>query len=212
MSPPLKAPALGALGAFAVLSMFAHANSFFGWDLEASRAIQGLSLPGMWRLMRALSAIGDGWIPFALAPVAGVVIYLLGRRHEALGLLLSAGGGEISEQLAKLIVGRPRPSPDLISVFRALGSKSFPSGHATFFTAFFGFLGFLAFSLPGRISSARIAAAAACGLMIALVGVSRVYLGEHWPSDVLGGYLLGSAWLALSIEASQHWRRRERAG
>jgi len=161
----------------------------------------------MFPLMRAISAIGDTWIPFALTVLTTGVSYFLGRRKEALGLLFSAGGGEVAEQLSKLIVGRPRPSPHLVSVFRTLGSNGFPSGHATFFVTFFGFLAFL--SLQARRSSTRIAAPAACGLLIALVGLSRVYLGEHWPSDVLGGYLLGSFWLALSIEAHRRWRRIE---
>jgi len=96
-------------------------------------------------------------------------------------------------------VARPRPQA---STFATSGSDTFgfPSGHAMTFTLFFGLLAYLAWSYlrPGWL---RLLAVGGCGAVILLVGVSRVYLSDHWPSDVLGGYLFGLVWLLLTLRA-----------
>jgi len=107
-------------------------------------------------------------------------------------------------QLLKVSIGRPRPSDALVNVDGTFHFKSFPSGHVVFFVEFFGFLLFLALVLLKR-GTLRHALVILSGFLIALVGVSRVYLGAHWPSDVLGAYLAGGIWLMLMIEV---YRRR----
>jgi membrane-associated phospholipid phosphatase len=89
--------------------------------------------------------------------------------------------------------------PALVNVYASLTSYSFPSGHVMFYLGFFGFVGFLAFSL-WKPSIKRTLLLVLIGTLVALIGVSRVYLGEHWPSDVLGSYLLGSLTLVASIQ------------
>ena len=100
--------------------------------------------------------------------------------------------------LVKEVVQRQRPTPALVNVFSPLSDYSFPSGHVLFFTAFLGFLFFLLYTLTPH-STLRTLGLVIMGALIGLVGVSRVYLGQHWPSDVLGAYLMGSVWLALMI-------------
>jgi membrane-associated phospholipid phosphatase len=78
-----------------------------------------------------------------------------------------------------------------VHVFDTLGSYSFPSGHVMFYTGFFGFIWFLAFTLL-KISWKRTLLLVIFGSLVLTIGVSRIYLGEHWASDVVGAYLLGS--------------------
>ena len=86
--------------------------------------------------------------------------------------------------------------------------ESFPSGHVTFYVCFFGFLFFVAFALLPKGSNVRRVACALAALPVLLVGLSRVYLGAHWPSDTLGAYLFSGLWLAFSLDLYRRWKRR----
>ena len=121
------------------------------------------------------------------------------------------GGRNSAELAVKLITQRPRPAPDLVHVFRLLSGYSFPSGHVLLFTAFLGFLFFLVYTLtPG--SWVRTGGLLALGALIALVGLSRVYLGQHWPSDVLAGVLLGALWQQVAMRIYLWGEARRRPG
>ncbi len=99
----------------------------------------------------------------------------------------------------KLFIQRPRPSSSLVHVLQNVGGYSFPSGHVMFYTAFFGFIWFLAFSLL-KPSWLRTLILFILGLLIVLIGASRIYEGEHWASDVLGGYLIASLILVAAVQ------------
>jgi undecaprenyl-diphosphatase len=199
--------ALSLLG-FSVLALLAHFVTYFDWDLRVERAIQSLPVPGLFGMMRAVSIFGNGWIPWALTIITVAIFYAYRKRSEAMGLLLSAGGGSLLNIMVKMLVGRPRPTAELVSVYRDLRTESFPSGHVTFYVCYFGFLFFAAFALLPRGSWARRTALFLTALPVALVGLSRVYLGAHWPSDTLGAYLLSGLWLALSLHLYRRWKQR----
>jgi undecaprenyl-diphosphatase len=127
-----------------------------------------------------------------------VAVALAGLRWEAVALLVAAVGTGMGA-LIKLVVYRPRPSADLVHVFAQLPSSGFPSGHVLSFTAFCGFLVFLCYSVL-KPSVGRTIGITILSLVIGLMGVSRIYLGQHWFSDVMGAYLFGSLWLALTIK------------
>jgi membrane-associated phospholipid phosphatase len=97
-------------------------------------------------------------------------------------------------------VERPRPAGESIRVVSALLDYSYPSGHVVGYVCLYGFLFFLTYVLLRR-SWQRTVALVALALPIGLVGISRIYLGHHWASDVLGGYALGTAYLLLLVEA-----------
>jgi undecaprenyl-diphosphatase len=189
---------LVASAAFISLAVVARAVAYFPIDLTISRALQALHATIFDHLMYGLTWLG--FTPQA-GVVGGVVIVLLfavGLRWEAVATLFAAGGSLVT-MIVKLLVYRPRPTPDLVRVLSHLNSWSFPSGHVVTFTTFCGFLAFLCYTLL-KPSWGRTALLIGLALMIVLVGVSRIYEGQHWFSDVVGGYLLGSLWLALSIE------------
>ena len=128
-------------------------------------------------------------------------------RWEAVTSLVAAAGAAGLGQLVKLAVHRPRPGANLVNVIQQLNSFSFPSGHVLTYTAFFGFLFFLGYTLL-KPSWARTILLVILGSLVALIGLSRIYVGDHWASDVVGAYLLGSLWLALTVYIYQWGKTR----
>jgi undecaprenyl-diphosphatase len=187
-----------ALLIYAVLAVLANRYAYFTWDLELARWIQSISVPGFHSLMKWVSLAGNGATPFLLVLLAGGVM-LIGRlRIEAAICCVGAALGSTLDTLLKEISDRPRPPSSLVQVLGHYTNESFPSGHVFFYVEFFGFLLFLSvvYLKPGLPRAAILIVLA---LLIALVGVSRVYLGAHWPSDVAGAYLAGGIWLWLMI-------------
>ena len=196
------------LAAFAVLAVLAHAYAYFAWDLRLARAVQSVEWPAWASLMDWASVFGNRWTPHAIAVASALLFLARRRRSEAFGLALSAGGGAILSHAFKALVARPRPAAELVGFAYQSSEASFPSGHVIFYVCYFGFLFFAAYALLPRGTFARRAALALSALPVLFVGVSRVYLRAHWPSDVLGAYLLGGVWLAVSLAVYERWKRR----
>jgi len=100
--------------------------------------------------------------------------------------------------LTAMVIQRPRPSADLVHVIRHTGSSSYPSGHVAFFSWFLVLL--IVCLAVGRLPKALVAATwIAAAVVLLAVSIGRVYLGEHWPSDIVGGLALGLGWTALAL-------------
>ena len=196
------------LAAFAVLALLAHMYAYFAWDLRLARAIQSIDLPGWAAFMKYVSVFGNSAIPHALTTATAILFFVMGRRSEAAGVVLSVGAGSTINNLLKLLVGRPRPAAELVGFSYASREMSFPSGHVTFYVCFFGFLFFVAYALLPRKTLARRVLLVLLPLPVLLVGLSRVTLRAHWPSDVLGAYLLSGVWLTFSLDIYRRWKRR----
>jgi len=171
-------------------------------DLRITRFIQRFHDPYFHRLMVAVSWPGYFGRQFVVALCVAALLLRFRLKIEAACLLISAGSIWLLTNAIKIIVGRPRPSPDVVEVYEHPATWSFPSGHVTSYMALYGFLFYLVYTLM-RPSPLRSALLIFCGAMMGLVGVSRVYLGAHWASDVFGGYCLGFFWLALTINFYQ---------
>jgi undecaprenyl-diphosphatase len=187
-----------AVVAFAGLALLARTTPYFWFDVPIALAIQTLQWPPLQSFLLAMSWLG-------LPPQSNIIfgslilgLALIGRRWEAAGLLVAAVGSISLFYLLAPIVARPRPSADLVHVVGQIGYGSFPSGHVTNLTAIFGFLCYLTYTRLRR-SWWRTVLLVLLVTPIVSVGIARVYLGQHWPSDVLGGYLLGSIWLTVTI-------------
>ncbi|HLL16779.1 MAG TPA: phosphatase PAP2 family protein [Pyrinomonadaceae bacterium] len=194
--------------AFAVLAFFARANAYFAWDRAVAHWIQGFRAPALDWLMYFVSYVGYGVIPYAIAAATALAFLAARRRSEAYALLLSTAGSGLLNRAIKMLIARPRPAAPDVNVFRLHGGQSFPSGHVTFYVCYFGFLFFVAYVLLPKRSRARRLALTLTSLMIALVGLSRVYLGAHWPSDTIGAYFLGGLWLGFSLYMYGRWKER----
>ncbi len=191
---------------FVGLAVAAHFVPYFPIDLLVTRAVQSNHGPELETLMRGLSWIG--WNPQAFLLVAMVLAALLlaGLRWEAIAAAFAAFGTVVGS-LVKLLVYRPRPSTDLVHVFSSLSAYSFPSGHVLLATCFYGFVAFLIYTLLKQ-AWYRVLGLTLMALIVLLMGPSRIYLGQHWFSDVMGAYVLGSLWLALSIRFYRWGKRR----
>lgn len=195
---------------YAILGVFAHGYPFFGWDLEATRWLQSVRMAGFPELMRAVSFLGTGWTPYLLVGATGLFLLRARLRLEGVLCMAGVGLGALVNRIMKELVGRSRPEAGIVQVLIEYPNESFPSGHVVLFVQFFGFLAFLALSRLTR-GWKQTLAAAGCLLLVVLVGISRVYLGAHWPSDVLGGYLLGTAWLILMISYYRSQKRGQKS-
>jgi undecaprenyl-diphosphatase len=125
-----------------------------------------------------------------------VVVHLVfaGKRHAALFLVVAIGGGVLLSYGAKAAFERPRP--DLVAHAARVFTSSFPSGHSMMAAVVYLTLG----TLLARVQPQRLLKLWLIGLAVLIsvaVGISRVYLGVHWPSDVLGGWALGASWATL---------------
>lgn len=195
------------LGAYTAMAILAHRYAYFEWDLRLARMIQSITWPGFHLFMVLVSELGSGWKAFAIVIGAGAA--LIAARFRLAGIICMAGvgAGSLINRLLKAISARPRPAGPLVDVMGQFRHESFPSGHVVFFIEFFGFLLFLSYVLlrPGWLRRASLAFS---GLLISLIGVSRVYLGAHWPSDVVGAYLAGGLWLMVMMEVYRRLRAR----
>ncbi len=183
---------------FAGLAALAHSVAYFTFDVTIARDMQTINAAWFDILMRSVSWLGFAPQVDVVAACLLLFLYLTGLRWEAVMGFVAATVASIGGSLIKILIERPRPSPDLVHVLTQLHDYSFPSGHVLFYTSFFGFLMFLAYTLLKR-SVARSLLLVLFGGLIALVGPSRVYEGEHWPSDVLAAYLLSSVWLFMVV-------------
>jgi len=185
--------------AFAVLTFLVKITPSFTIDLQITRAIQSLNFPFFAFLMTLVSWPGFSPQTIIITGLIILLIYGFGLHWEAVMAFIAAVFSTAINVSVKDLVQRPRPTSGMVNVIDILNSYSFPSGHVMFYLGFFGFVGFLAFSLL-KPSLKRSLLLALTGGLIALIGVSRIYLGQHWASDVLGAYLLGSLTLVAIIQ------------
>jgi undecaprenyl-diphosphatase len=215
------APLVGAALA-AGLAIAAVAMGLFVWlgeevlegetraaDLWVRTFIHAHAGPGLTSVMIAASRWGAPRVLAILGVAAAVVFLTRGWRRAALLLLAIMAGAGILDALLKQLYGRARPLP-LFDFYPSPRSYSFPSGHALFATCFFGGVAVLA-SHRARSPAVRVGIWLAAFVLAALIGISRIYLGVHYPSDVLGGLAAGTVWVgtvALGDRLAEHRRRR----
>jgi undecaprenyl-diphosphatase len=196
--------AVAGLLLFGGLTVLVTGGATASADLAVTTAVQGVAFPWLGPLMIGVSLFG--FPPQSLLLVTGVatLFWLAGQRAES-GFMLLAGASSVVGESIKAVVGRPRPEADLVNVLAGAGGLSFPSGHTLFYVTFFGFLAYIAYALwkPGWF---RTAVLWVCAILIALVGLSRVWMGQHWASDVLASYALGMACLWLLIQLYSRYR------
>ena len=205
--PPFGLVLATGVVAFGGLALAARAMPYFAFDPPVSRAVQSVQAPWLDRLAAAVSWIG--YPPQVDVLVAGLALglWLLGRRWQAAAVAVAGAGAGGLYLLTQQLVDRPRPSPDLVRVAVQLPNSAFPSGHEATLTAVLGFLAFWCYTscptLAGRWLSVL-----AVGLGLLVLALARVYEGEHWASDVLGGFCLGCVWLAVTIHLYRWARQR----
>ncbi len=177
-------------------------------DDRLRTAIHGLSSPALTGVMIAASRYGGpGWL-VPLGGIIAVVFYRRGWRRGALLVVVTMAGAGLLDTLLKIGFGRARPTA--FFDYPLPRSHSFPSGHAFFAASFFGGLAIL---ISARLRNPILRALVwiAAFALIVLIGFSRVYLGVHYPSDVLAGYAAATIWVAGLALGDRLVRYRRRA-
>jgi undecaprenyl-diphosphatase len=149
--------------------------------------------PALVPIARVFTALGEPTVLIAASFVVALGLWLRGHRHLPLVFIAITMFGRAISELQKYWIARPRP--DLETHLVVVKTSSFPSGHANSSMVFFLTL---ALALTADTRWQRTAVIGAIGLSI-LVGVSRVMLGVHWPSDVVGGWALGMLWVLVTL-------------
>ncbi len=159
-------------------------------ELNAVRDVAAQRTAALTDIVRVLTWAGSAFLLVPLALTACLVFVRAGLRREALAIALSLGGAMLISGGVKLLVSRPRPP---VEHLQAVTGSSFPSGHATQASAFWFSL---VFAMPAAGASPKLTrVATGLALLIVLaVAASRLYLGVHYPSDVVAGMLLGAGW------------------
>lgn len=198
---------IAAIGAFSVLTFMVKSTPFFPLDVQITRALQSINSPLFAAAMNWISWLGFPPQSLVLSAIIVLIIYFLGLQWEAVAAAVAALLPPIVNVTVKDLIRRPRPTVNLVHVFGILNSYSFPSGHVMFYVGFFGFIWFLGFTTL-KPSWGRTVLLIFFGSLIALIGVSRIYLGQHWASDVLGAYLLGGLTLVAIVQFYRWGKKR----
>ena len=173
-------------------------------DAGAREIARHIGSPALTYVMNGFSLVGRPLVLGILAAIAVVFLLRAGRKHAAAVLAIVMCGAVILDQSLKPLVHRARPKPLFGTPLPA--SYSFPSGHALGACCFFGVLALL---LTSRESPrhVRVAIWSIAAFMALMIGLSRIYLGVHYATDVIAGYAAGLIWMAVVMRISRRYAR-----
>lgn len=181
---------LGLAILFLLLTAFVYLLPTTVIDLEFSEEVQEHNSPLLDAVMKGVSWFGMQVVAVSLTLGSALIFLLLRLRRESLFLSLTLLSSVLNFGL-KLLVNRPRPTDDLVRIVDQVQHQSFPSGHTVFYVTFFGFLIFLLYRLREIPQTVRWGVGGVSLGLILAIPFSRVYLGAHWFSDVVAGFVLG---------------------
>jgi membrane-associated phospholipid phosphatase len=192
---PFLAVGFVGLGLYAADTFAAASLPYLPFDVPVERFVQSLSFGPLVSVFMLFD-----WLEGLRQTVAGlaVIAIVAAINWRAIPLAVVAALTGPIYSVTAMIIERPRPSAELVHVIRHTGSFSYPSGHAAFFS--WALILLVVCLAVGRLPKAIVAATwVAAALVLLAVGIGRIYLGEHWPSDVLGGLALGLGWTSLAL-------------
>lgn len=204
---------LGAFGLLSLLHSQLSSPAVRGFDLGVQAWVHGWSSPLVTYVMRGLTLVGSIEVFIPTLILAVVVLLLIGEREQGQRLVrkrevsaifaLGIGGALVLNECFKDFFHRARPV-----VAWSIGDEktfSFPSGHSLFSLVLYGLIAYMILDRRARIARRSVVVGLAAGLVLG-IGVSRIYLGMHFPTDVLAGYLTGGSWLSAVIYIDRRWR------
>lgn len=191
------------IGSFAFVATAIHLHTITGFDDAVIHAVQGMEAPWLTAVMKTFTHIGSTAAVGLLAAVG--LIWLLLIRHRAQAFLFASvlAGTGIFNQLLKFIFQRERPDFHRLV---EIGGYSFPSGHTMMAFSLYTILAYIIWRNLKTLWS-RVLVIAAAAFMIFMIAVSRIYLGVHYPSDIVGGAIASALWLIASIAIYQRYQK-----
>ncbi len=194
------------LAVFCIMAGFAFIDANFPLDLRLTLRIQEIDNAAFVRAVDWAEDMTDGRLLIAVYLTVAAALWLSSHRFEVLLLTLTALG-RVVNMSAKEIIERARPTAEFVLVSDHASGFGFPSGHAQGSLLFYGFLVYLA-EVTIEFRPLRRLVQAICFAIIVLTWIERVYVGAHWPSDVLAGGLLGAAILIPIVWLHQPYLSR----
>lgn len=164
-------------------------------DQYVNTLLYSLRQPLTIKIFNIITLLGESWTIIISVFIVSIILYTANKKWQIIGLWLTVGGSVGFTFLAKIFFDRPRPMNALLIET----SASFPSAHATVAVSFYGFILYLLLKKMNKKRD-QILVALFGLILILLIGFSRLYLGVHYLSDVLAGFLIGFLWLIISIK------------
>ncbi|MFJ5712927.1 phosphatase PAP2 family protein [Neobacillus sp. NPDC093127] len=190
---------------FIFISLLISDHKIIDFDSDVIAAIQGLESPTLTKVMKFFTLIGSSSVVIVLTIILIIFLYkVLHHRLELILFISAIIGSAVLNQILKLIFHRVRPNfHRLIDI----SGYSFPSGHAMNAFTVYVILSFLLWRhIPSRWGRSVLIIFSV--FMIMAIGISRIYLGVHYPSDIIGGYLASGFWLTVAIWFFQFYQEK----
>ena len=182
--------------AFIILAILVAYNPINSIDLTISKFVQQFHGPQLDMLMVVISSFGE--VPVALLSLVltALVFFIFKYKREAIFILFITGTGLVTFILKRLFA-RPRPTDEQVTLIESYHNNSFPSGHTLSYIVFFGFLILLMHRLTKIPKYIRQTIMGISYFMFIVGPLSRIYLGAHWFTDVVAGFLIGMIYLQV---------------
>ncbi|CAD7811749.1 hypothetical protein CHRY9390_02409 [Chryseobacterium aquaeductus] len=191
---------------FLFLSFFVIFFSPQYWDVSVSQELQEDQNILLDVVMKALSWLGTVYAASTMVSVWAFIFFIFKYIREGIFVLSSLLSGGLS-YILKMWIDRPRPSVDFVRIVEEAHYQSFTSGHVLFYTSFFGTLLIIALFSKILKWKWKILISLSCIAMVTLGAISRIYLGAHWFTDVMGGFIVGI--LLIMITGSIYLRSKK---
>lgn len=194
--------------AFARLADLVREGYTQAFDEAVLRWMEAHQTPWLEDLMIEVTMLGTWIVVLSIVSIAALFLWLTRHRYSAMLLLIATAGGIGLNNILK--IGFDRPRPQVFEWGTHVSSSSFPSGHAMSSAVVYFTVAYLAARLQ-KSHVARLATLAVAGVIVAAICFSRLYLGVHYPSDVVAGVLIGLSWAAFcmaTLEAVQRFAKR----
>lgn len=198
-----EAAAVVAAALFCWLAAVTMHGGLAGFDETVRTNVHALAAPWLTASVETLTWLGAWGVLALFSGVAAAILIRAGRSWDAKLLLVTMAGAVVLENALKFSIQRPRPPPFFGT---DPTTYSFPSGHALFSLCFYG-----ALAVVLSRTGARVIAWLATVVIVAAIGWTRIYLGVHYPTDVIAGYLVATAWLCTVLAAKAYFTSTARA-
>ena len=189
------------------LSILTAGSNVLRQDVHVTHEVQEVNVDGTSATVAVLNQIGQGPVLIAIGAAVAALLIAVGRRRDAYFAIIPVTVAQVANLALKFLFSSPRPTTDHVAVTDPASGFGFPSGHTMTTVVLVGSLAYILLR-ETDCRWRRMGIASFVVLVALAMGFSRIYVGAHWPSDVLGAYLWGAAFTSFAIIAYQSPRIR----